>query len=735
MATASTAHYAERVQIGPYTVLEEIARGGHGMVYRAQDAQGRVVALKLLLAERAQNRQARERFQAEVNALGRLRHPHVVSILGAGEHEGHPWLALEFVEGESLEGRLRRGPLPIHQAIRVAQQLAQALSYVHACGVLHRDLKPGNVLLRGDEAMLTDFGLVLDEDRSLSRITATGVFQGTPGYWSPEQARGETRAQGPFTDVYGLGGVLYACLTGRPPIQAGSLLEYLQFPRFGASDPPRALRPEVPAWLEELCLRCLREDPRLRPASAEQVARELVLARGQSARAPAAPGAKRWLLALALLSCGALALAALAAGLLLSRPDPQPVERVAPRDPEPAPPPPSVAEPVEHDPAPPDGDDPLETIASCNAAIASDPQRAAPFAARGAARAKLGWLAAAVEDLDRALALGTADAQRVQRLRDDTQAQLAERRAALTAPTSEADRARAEALKREGHAQRNAKRIREAAASFDRALELDPTQLNAYLNRGLCRVDLRRYAEALDDFDHLVGLNLDVRSATVLKWNRLHAERMLIRQTRGLLPTVSAEDLRRAQALFTQGAAHYRAGRHAQAIPLFSQAAELNPSTGAYANLGAAKLQVGRVEEGLADLDRALDLDLRNGIAYYYRGEAQRQLGRHEAAIRDYSASLENKGDEFGALFGRGACLNELGRYAEAFTDLTRALELDPSYADAHVMLGLAQAGLQRYEAALASYDRGLELGLPPARASHAQRLRAAAQAKLAAGD
>ncbi|MCA8924247.1 MAG: serine/threonine protein kinase, partial [Planctomycetes bacterium] len=245
------------------------------MVYRARGADGEVVALKLLLAQRAESLQARKRFAVEVRALERLEHPHVVGVLASGEHEGAPWLALPYVEGASLEERLRLGPLPIDEALRVAQQLAQALSYVHAQGVLHRDLKPANVLLRGDEALLTDFGLAREVDGSLTRITATGVFLGTPGYWPPEQARGELDALGPRSDVYGLGAILYACLTACPPVQAESFQEFLQTVRFRSTPPPARLRPEVPAWLSELCMRCLEEDPDERPASADEVARAL----------------------------------------------------------------------------------------------------------------------------------------------------------------------------------------------------------------------------------------------------------------------------------------------------------------------------------------------------------------------------------------------------------------------------------------------------------------------------
>ena|GEM_PF-748171 len=314
MAGALRAHYADLVQIGPYTVLEEIARGGMGVVYRAQDAEGRLVALKLLLAKRSQEQHARKRFEKEVSALSRLRHPQIVPILGTGEHEGSPWLALEYVEGESLQARLARGPLPIDEAVRVARQLAQALGYMHRCGVLHRDLKPDNVLLRGDEALLTDFGLVLDEAGG-TRLTAAGQFLGTPGYWAPEQARGETEDFGPQTDVYGLGAVLYACLTGRPPVEANSLREFLETERFASKPSPRSLRPVVPDWLNDLCMRCMLMLPERRPATPDEVARALAV--GATAAASTTPdprgGGPSWLLAV-----GALALAGFGLALVWS---------------------------------------------------------------------------------------------------------------------------------------------------------------------------------------------------------------------------------------------------------------------------------------------------------------------------------------------------------------------------------------------------------------------------------
>ncbi|MCA8925315.1 MAG: protein kinase, partial [Planctomycetes bacterium] len=312
------------MQVGPYRIVREVARGGMGVVYEAVDADGQAVAVKLLLEQRAQDPRTRKRFLTEIQALARLRHPNLVPILGAGEHDGVPWFALDYVEGESLQARLRRGPLPIQEALRVGQQLAQALAYVHGCGVLHRDLKPDNVLLQGDQALLTDFGLARDDDTQLSRITRSGQFLGTPGYWPPEQARGELDAVGPHSDVYGLGGVIYACLTGRPPVEASGLAESINLTVRGRITPARELRPDTPAWLDALCSRCLATDPAQRPASAEEVARALVSAPRD---VPARSDRRVWI-TLATVACLALGSLGLAAWLWSQRgPTPVTAER------------------------------------------------------------------------------------------------------------------------------------------------------------------------------------------------------------------------------------------------------------------------------------------------------------------------------------------------------------------------------------------------------------------------
>ncbi|MEZ6185962.1 MAG: serine/threonine-protein kinase [Planctomycetota bacterium] len=272
------------MRIGPYDVEQELARGASGVVYRARGPAGELVALKLLLSPRRAI--ARTRFAREVAALRALEHRHVVRFVDAGDHEGQPWAALELLEGETLAARLERGALTIPEARRLAEQLSEALTYLHDQGVLHRDLKPDNVFLCGEEAVLVDFGLVRDEDAE--RLTDSGVFLGTPGYWAPELATAEPEQVGPKTDVYGLGAVLYAALTQRAPIEADSLQAFLETVRFQRVVSPRRLRAEVPDWLSTLCMRCLAFAPPARPA-AHQVRECLATEVAPSMRGEAPP--------------------------------------------------------------------------------------------------------------------------------------------------------------------------------------------------------------------------------------------------------------------------------------------------------------------------------------------------------------------------------------------------------------------------------------------------------------
>jgi hypothetical protein len=222
----------------------------------------------------------RRRFAAEAAAAARLAHPNAVQVFEVGEHGGSPFLSLELCEGGSLAERLKQKPLTAREAAALAQALAGALEHAHRRGVVHRDVKPGNVLLSGGADggtwKLADFGLAKRLDAGGGEAkTRTGAFLGTPAYAAPEQARGQNREVGPLADVYSLGAVLYECLTGRPPFNDPDPVETLLQAATAEPVPPRLLQPKVPRDLETVCLKCLEKDPRKRYASAAELADDL----------------------------------------------------------------------------------------------------------------------------------------------------------------------------------------------------------------------------------------------------------------------------------------------------------------------------------------------------------------------------------------------------------------------------------------------------------------------------
>jgi WD40 repeat protein/serine/threonine protein kinase len=314
-AAEGTAAMPRARRVGEYELLIELGRGGMGIVYKARDLKlNRLVALKMIRGGGHASAAEVQRFLSEAQAVARLDHPHIVPIFEIGTADGLPYFVMGLVDGGSLKQRLADGPLPPRVAARLLQQVAEGVHHAHEHGVIHRDLKPHNILLQRDDSgspgtpasasspgitqppggstlppapgsvtakrapsqptpRVSDFGLarLVGEDG----LTITGEVLGTPSYMAPEQAAGHVRELGPAADVYGLGAVLYELLTGRPPFQAATPTETLRLVQDQEPVPPRRLNSGVPRDLQTICLKCLEKIPRRRYATAADLAADL----------------------------------------------------------------------------------------------------------------------------------------------------------------------------------------------------------------------------------------------------------------------------------------------------------------------------------------------------------------------------------------------------------------------------------------------------------------------------
>jgi len=263
-------------ELGDYELLEEVGRGGQGVVFRArQKSLNRTVALKVISLGQWASQAHLKRFRREAEAAASLDHPSIVPIYEVGEREGSCYFSMKFIEGGQLDEVVRREPMPIRRAVELIAKLARTVHYAHEHGILHRDIKPGNILLDAKgEPHLTDFGLarLLETE---STITRTLEVMGTPSYMAPEQAAGETTKLNKATDIYGLGAVFYQLLTGHPPFAGGTSWETIRLLLDTEPRQPRLWNRKISRDLSTICLKCLEKDPQRRYSSALALAEDL----------------------------------------------------------------------------------------------------------------------------------------------------------------------------------------------------------------------------------------------------------------------------------------------------------------------------------------------------------------------------------------------------------------------------------------------------------------------------
>jgi serine/threonine protein kinase/tetratricopeptide (TPR) repeat protein len=282
--TMTKAHEGEKagrsaetvLELGDYELLEVVGRGGQGVVYRAhQKSLNRTVALKMISLGSWATEAHLKRFRREAEAAASLEHPGIVPIYEVGERDGSCYFSMRFVEGGQLDQVIKREPMSIRQAAELISKVARTVHYAHEHGILHRDIKPGNILLDAKgEPLLTDFGLARLVEAE-STVTRTKEVMGTPSYMAPEQAMGNNAAVSSATDVYGLGAVLYQLLTGHPPFAGGTTYETIKLVLDTEPRQPRLLNPKIDRDLSTICLKSLEKDPKRRYSSALALAEDL----------------------------------------------------------------------------------------------------------------------------------------------------------------------------------------------------------------------------------------------------------------------------------------------------------------------------------------------------------------------------------------------------------------------------------------------------------------------------
>jgi serine/threonine protein kinase len=313
-------------KLGPYEIVSPLGAGGMGEVYRARDTRlERDVAIKVLPANLSSDPSLRQRLEREAKAVSKLSHPHICTLHDVGHQDGVDFLVMELLEGETLEHKLTRGPMPLEQAVRCAEQIADALAKAHKMGITHRDLKPSNVMLTKTGAKLMDFGLAKETSRAASltemtadqtKLTVEATIVGTFQYMAPEQLEGkEADAR---TDIFALGELIYEMATGKPAFSGKSRASLIAAILTAEPQPISQLQPLAPHALDRLVKKCLAKEPDERWQNAKDLSSELnwIAESGRHAAGTALVSpSKRFASRLAWLVCGALTIILIAGAI------------------------------------------------------------------------------------------------------------------------------------------------------------------------------------------------------------------------------------------------------------------------------------------------------------------------------------------------------------------------------------------------------------------------------------
>ena len=666
-------------RLGRYELVREVGRGGTGTVYKAYDTQlRRVVAVKTIRPELAEPAELARSLVQEARTLAGLSHKNIVRVYDAGEIDGTPFLSMEFVDGQPFGELIRRSPGSIGPSVLLLRKVADALAHAHAQGIVHCDLKPGNILIdRDGEPRVIDFGLArLLRDKQGGK----NLPEGTPAYMAPEQVRREPGAVGPQADVYALGVCLYEALTGARPFEGESMSRI--FDRILAREfvPPRARRPEIPRALERICLRAMDSDPKRRPAGAAELARDLERSTAVRPRAW-----KGWI-------AGAIAIAALIGAGFAVRAERRSRDQVEAR-----------IQPLElmiHETRPffyiKDADvaGRLEKVRAVLRELEGLAVDARAWRSIGAGRYFTGDLIRAEEALLRAPADGATHYYLGRIYLDRAIVEL------LTPPgrpdAERRERSKAWNEKAEDHLRR--------ATTWEGAPELDRRMAEAGLAfaKGDAAGASRLCREGIAKFEGKLGVEEFSRLLAILS----PAEERLLHLTRAIefRPHYPWGRLQR-------GSQQLLDGRPDLAVEDFDKALALVPQfVYALNDRAVARMALGDVDAALADLNEAVRLDPRNGLALGNRGLARAGKKDLKGAIEDETAAIALYPFPSPMLLNRGIHRLAAGDLDGAMADAEEGLKRDPGAARGHTLRGGVLSTRKQWADAIVAYEKALAI-------------------------